>query len=66
VQLQVFPVAGLQQKRHRAATAAAGSSRSGDIAVASDRAMTGFGGMIAVTVILFATQLITGVGAFPL
>jgi len=32
----------------------------------SDRLRTGFGGMIAVTAILLAAQLITGVQAFPL
>ena len=34
--------------------------------VLSDRATTGFSGLIAVTTILLAVQFVTGVGAFPL
>jgi len=30
------------------------------------RAGTGFGGLVAVTAILFAVQLVTGVGSMPL
>jgi hypothetical protein len=34
--------------------------------VLSYRATTGFGGLIVVTAVLLATQLVTGIGAFPL
>jgi hypothetical protein len=34
--------------------------------VLSSRAKTGFGGMITVTAVLLAMQLITGIRAFPL
>src|SRR5205085_5601191 len=34
--------------------------------VLSDRATTGFGGLIVITTILLAVQLVTGTGAFPL
>jgi hypothetical protein len=34
--------------------------------VLGSRAMTGFGGVIVVTVLLLAVQLISGVEAFPL
>jgi hypothetical protein len=34
--------------------------------VLSSRAMTGIGGVIAVTVLLLALQLISGIPAFPL
>jgi hypothetical protein len=30
------------------------------------RATTGFGGLVVVTTVLLAVQLVTGVGAFPL
>jgi hypothetical protein len=38
----------------------------GNGAVLSTRAKTGFGGMITVTAVLLAVQLITGIQAFPL
>jgi len=38
----------------------------GDDKVLSDRATTGFGGLIVVTAILLAVQAVTGTGAFPL
>jgi hypothetical protein len=34
--------------------------------VFSDRIATGFGGLIVVTIILLAVQLVSGVRAFPL
>jgi hypothetical protein len=41
-------------------------NKTGGRTVLSDRATTGFGGLIAVTAILLAVQTVTGVGAFPL
>jgi hypothetical protein len=38
----------------------------GAVTVLSSRAKTGFGGMITISVVLLAVQLITGVQAFPL
>jgi hypothetical protein len=38
----------------------------GDGKVLSDRATTGFGGLIVVTAILLAVQAVTGAAAFPL
>jgi len=38
----------------------------GNVAVLSIRAVTGFGGIIAVGAVLLAVQFITGVQAFPL
>ena len=38
----------------------------GNVAVLGSRARTGFGGMITVSAVLLAIQLITGVQAFPL
>jgi hypothetical protein len=42
------------------------ASETGVRAVFSDRIATGFSGLIVVTIILLAVQLLTGVEAFPL
>jgi hypothetical protein len=40
--------------------------KQGDVTVFSSRAKTGFSGMITVSVVLLAMQILTGVRAFPL
>ena len=47
-------------------THASSNEDKGDVAVLSSRAKTGFSGMITVSVVLLAMQIITGVQAFPL
>jgi hypothetical protein len=41
-------------------------SATGGQEVLSDKATTGFGGLIVITTILLAVQLVTGAAAFPL
>jgi hypothetical protein len=48
------------------ATHASDTKPKGNVAVLSSRAKTGFSGMITVSVVLLAIQIITGVQAFPL
>jgi hypothetical protein len=48
------------------ATHASDTKPKGNVAVLGSRAKTGFSGMITVSVVLLAIQIITGVQAFPL
>jgi hypothetical protein len=65
VDFQVFLVASEPCEEHMT-THASSNEDKGDVAVLSSRAKTGFGGMITVSVVLLAVQIITGVQAFPL
>jgi len=65
VHFQVFLVVRDAVEEHMATQASKTKSK-GDVAVLSSRAVTGFGGMVAVSAILLAVQFISGVQAFPL
>jgi len=65
VDFQVFLVADEPRWADMATHASRRISKR-NVAVLGSRAKTGFGGMITVSAVLLAIQLITGVQAFPL
>jgi hypothetical protein len=65
VDFQLFLVAD-EPKWADMATHTSTTKFKGAVTVLGSRAKTGFGGMITISVVLLAVQLITGVQAFPL